>query len=706
MLRSLRNLTGLGILLVLFPAAAQEPVPAPAPPPDTGLERPAPAAAGPALSPRNASYTIWVRLDPEARTLDASQAATWTNIQNAPARELRFHFYWNAWRNDRSTWMLEERLSGDYPKRIREDAWGWIDVEAIRLVGADGAALDLTAAARFAAPDDGNPDDRTVMVVPLPQPVPPGGTVRVELDWRAKVPRTFARTGYRGDFFFIAHWFPKLGVFDGAAGWSCHQFHSNTEFYSDYGVYDVTIETPEGFVVGATGKQVEERPVATAGGAGWVAHRFVQEDVHSFTWTASPDFRVAEDRFSLPGLPPVDLTVLYQPEHEHQVARHLAATKAALEHYGLWYGPYPYDHLTVVDPAWESGAGGMEYPTIFTAGTRLFNPFGGGSPEGVTIHEAGHQFWYGVVGNDELEHAWLDEGLNTFSTARVYDEVYGDETWVERYLRPPGTSWRGFLPAVVPGVRIDRAVGGNRLDRYRRHATSDVPATPTWRYYPASHGAISYSKTAVWLATLERHLGWETLRTILSTFYQRYAFRHPLPEDFFAVANEVARSERGIGLDWFFDQVYYDDVVFDYAVERAESSPAAAEGMLEDGNELVYRTGGEPSGPGGEELWRSEVVVRRRGTGVFPVEVVMVFADGSEERRVWNGLERWKLFVVEGPAELHHAAIDPERVLLLDLDYTNNSRLAEPAGHLAAVKWAGKWMIWAQDFLQTMAGYV
>lgn len=663
---------------------------------------PAPVAQPAApLSPRNASYTIEVRLDPEAKLLHGSQVLTWRNIQSVPAEELRFHLYWNAWRNTHSTWMREERLTGDLPSDLPEDAWGWLDVDSIHIAGGP----DVVSEARFDAPDDGNPEDRTVLVVPLPAPVAPGETVEVAMDWRAKVPRTFARTGFRGDFFFLAHWFPKLGVFEGEDGWSCHQFHSNTEFYSDYGVYDVAITTPERFVVGATGRQVAESPAAE----GAVTRRFVQEDVHAFTWTTSPDYRVATDRFEVPGLPPVDLRLLYQPEHEDQVARHFLATKHTLELYGTWYGPYPYAQLTVIDPAWESGAGGMEYPTLFTAGTRLFNPPGGGSPEGVTIHEAGHQFWYGVVGNDEFEHAWLDEGLNTFSTARVYEAAYGEEALTERYLSPPGTSWRGFLAVLFPDVRSPRFIEGIRLDRYRTNARRDVPATPTYLYYPETHASISYSKTAVWLMTLERHLGWATLQEILSTFFERWSFRHPTADDFIAVANEVARERHGTDLDWFFDQVYRDDATFDYAIERADSFDAAVEGMVEQGGELAYRGGGEDGDEGEDEeetTYRSEVVARRLGDGVFPVEVVMVFEDGTEERRLWDGRERWRLFVHEGPSRLRHTVVDPDRTLLLDLDFTNNSRLREDPGRLAAAKWASKWMIWLQDLMQSFTFYV
>lgn len=213
----------------------------------------------------------------------------------------------------------------------------------------------------------------------------------VDMEWRARVPRTFARTGVRGDSWFVAHWFPKVGVFE-PEGWNCHQYHAATEYFSDYGVYDVAITLPPRYVVGATGLEVERRDEPD----GRVTHRYRQEDVHAFTWTASPDYLVREKLFEAPGLPAVAMRLLLQPDHSAQDERYFAATAAALELYGRWFGPYPYGHVTIVDPAWGSGAGGMEYPTLFTGGSRLFNPVGGGSPEGVTIHEAGHQFWYGI----------------------------------------------------------------------------------------------------------------------------------------------------------------------------------------------------------------------------------------------------------------------------------------------------------------------
>ena len=126
----------------------------------------------------------------------------------------------------------------------------------------------------------------------------------------------------------------------------------------------------------------------------------------------------------------VDVTVLLQPEHRAQSERHLRAAKAALKWFGLWYGRYPYPTLTIVDPAFGAGgSGGMEYPTFITAGTSvLFNRWPLDrmlAPEGVVVHEFGHQYWQSMVASNEFEESWLDEGFNSYSTGRVMELVYG-----------------------------------------------------------------------------------------------------------------------------------------------------------------------------------------------------------------------------------------------------------------------------------------
>jgi hypothetical protein len=650
-------------LLALVGATPQDPGGAP-PPPTPGI--PAAIQATAALSPRSANYTITATLDPATRTITGEQVLTWRNTSTIAATTLQFHLYYNAWRNLESTWLRETRLAGDRSaSSLPPEYFGSIDVTRI---GIDtGAGVDdRTSHLRFIAPDDGNREDRTVAELPLDRPVQPGETVRVQIAWSSRVPRTFARTGTIGDYYFIAQWFPKIGVLEDT-GWNCHQFHAATEFYADFGVYDVRLTVPSGWVVGATGVERGREDH----GNGTTTHHYYQEDVHGFAWTTSPRYLERTDTFTHPTLPHVRMRLLLQPEHADQASRHFEATRAALKYYGEWYGPYPYGHITVIDPAWQSGAGGMEYPTLFTAGTRWLAPRDVTQPEGVTIHEAGHQFWYGIVANNEFEHAWLDEGLNTFSTARVIEQAFEPNYYVRRYFG-------GFIPWVFRDIRVSRATDGNRLSGYRLAARMDAQATPTWRYWPGSASAITYNKTALWLHTLERMLGWDTLQRVLSTYYSRWAFKHPKPADFFNIVHEVS----GQDVTWFFDEVHRSAGVFDYGIDafRSERSPQAATGDV---------------------LYRTQVVARRYGDGIFPVDVRVVFDNGEELRWRWDGTDTWKAFDVEKPVRAIRAEVDPDRVLLLDINYTNNSSVLRPAGSRAATKWSMAWLIWLQDHLLT-----
>ncbi len=247
------------------------------------------------------------------------------------------------------------------------------------------------------------------------------------------------------------------------------------------------------------------------------------------------------------------------PSTRRRRDRHFDATRATLKYYGEWFGAYPYGHITIVDPAYQSGAGGMEYPTLFTAGTRWLAPAGVTTPESVTVHEAGHQFWYGIVGSNEFEDAWMDEGFNTFSTARAVAQVYDAE-----------------LPRAALFRRL-RAVGGSRhraqpRDRWqspgrlpRATPKSDAQSTPSFRYFPVDRRQrITYNKTALWLNTMERWLGWPVLQRIMSTYFAASAVQASRTR---AISSPRVNDVAGQDLGWFFDQVYRSSNVFDYGVQ-------------------------------------------------------------------------------------------------------------------------------------------
>ena len=180
------------------------------------------------------------------------------------------------------------------------------------------------------------------------------------------------------------------------------------------------------------------------------------------------------------------------------------------------------------------------------------------------------------------------------------------------------------------------------------------------------------------------------MQRVLKTFFEQWQFKHPTPDDFFAVLNDVTKQDHKP----FLDQVYYGSETFDYAIERIASDNIAWRG-LNDSVAYEERTL--------DKLYRTTVVARRIGGGRFPVDVLVTFSDGHQERERWDGQARWQTFSFDRPARAVSAQIDPERVLLLDTNFTNNSRTLEPAADRAATKWSLRWMIWLQDLLMTFA---
>ena len=352
--------------------------------------------------------------------------------------------------------------------------------------------------------------------------------------------------------------------------------------------------------------------------------------------------------------------------------------------------PYPYGHVTIVDPAWQSGAGGMEYPTLFTAGTRWLVRAGVNEPEErdrarmrppVLVRPRRQQRVRARVARRRAQHV-LDRPRDRrrFQPNYDSDRFFGD-----------------FIPWVYTDISQSRIDDGDRLASYRSSAETDVPATPSYRYYPASGGNITYAKTALWLHTLENLIGWPRLQRGMSLFFTRHVFTHPTPQDFFSAVSEGA----GTDLTWYFNQVYRSAEALDYGIQRFDSAPAATSGYKDADRRRVYVDADDRP-----TRYVTELVVRRYKGTVLPVDIVVTFADGREQIEHWDGAERWRLFRWEGTSRATTAAVDPKRKLTLDVNYTNNTWHLDPDGPRAARKWSWRWLIWLQDELLTWVSLV
>jgi len=521
---------------------------------------------------------------------------------------------------------------------------------------------DVTRQMKFVSPDDGNANDRTVFEIALPKPLLPNQSVQFRMHFVAKFPEVVARTGYKRDFLMAGQWFPKVGVWWNGA-WNCHQFHALTEFFADFGTYDVKLTLPAKWNVGSTGVQTG----AKDNGNGTQTVSFHAEDVHDFAWTTAPDTRVVEDSIGLShGV--VKIRMLMQPGHMASAPRYLSALKGTMRKFDEWIGPYPYAQITVVDPPHGGeAAGGMEYPTLITADTTWWMPKSYLEPEFVVEHEFGHQYWYGMVATNEFENAWMDEGINQYMEAKVMDALYGEAT---------------------SNLNSRRATIGERgMDRitYVPVADRDPLSRPAWLYMDdGSYGGITYSKTALMLLTLENLIGEKTVMHGLRVYFDHYKFKHPTPADFTAAMNKAT----GQNLDWYWKQAIYGTETLD-------------DRILTAGSKRVdwYNKAAEKKGV---TVYDNEVTVHRRGTFDLPVLLEAKFDDGSTVRERWDGKDRWHRFTWERKAKLVSAEVDPDHGYLLDRDPFNNSWTAE-AGRKASSKLAGYWTLLTQWLAQALS---
>ncbi len=623
------------------------------------------------LSPRIANYDIDVRLDAKTRTLFAHEILHWRNTSSDTIRELQFHLYLNAFRNNRSTFMKESGGSLRSSK-IEQDGWGFIEVKKLVLPSGE----DVTSALQFIQPDDADTDDKTVALLPLVHPLSPGDSIKLSIDFTDRLPQPpFARTGAKSEYFFAGQWFPKIGVYiDGK--WNCHQFHATTEFFADFGVYNVRMTVPEQNIVGATGLQVEVKK----NGDGTATHFYHAEDVHDFAWTTSPEFVEFKGKAEN-----VDIRVLMQPDHADQGVRHVEAAKVAIEYFHKWYGDYPFPNLTVVDPRrGAGGSGGMEYPTLITAGTIYGLPDGLRTVEDVIIHEFGHNYWYHLLASNEFEESWMDEGINSYTEYQIMNDRYGPEGDALDVLGIKGNI-----------LQLQRAT-------YLNAATIDPTIRNAWQYYSGnSYGVNSYTKPGLLLTTLHNYLGKEMMLKIMRAYVARWRFKHPHSKDFVAVANNVS----GQDLDWFFNQALYTNAVLDYSVDQVStrevqkqrgydytSSTEKADSITESSEKITEASAGDST------MYLSEVKVRRLGTFTFPVEIEAVFQNGEKLREHWDGNDLWKIYRYTKPSKLVSATVDPDRRIPLDINFTNNSKTVEVQS-LGINKTAIRFMFWIQSLL-------
>ena len=647
------------------------------------------------LSDRVVSYRIDAELDAAKHTVHGKEQLQWRNRSDREVRSIYMHLYLNAFADEGSTFFTERAVLTAHGRSrgnasLEKGQWGWIDLNSVRQADTD---LKVT----FVQPDNGPATDRSVVRIDLAQPVPAGGTLTLDIDFLSQLPRVVERTGWFGDFNLVGQWFPKIGVLElpGERGatevrWNCHEFHFNSEFYADFGLYDVKLTVPSDYTVGAVG-ELQGEPQSDGGKT---TYHFVQGDVHDFAWVAAKGYKTLDGTYEGPGSPKVAVRVIYPPEYVASAQPVLKASIDSLGYFSKTLGAYPYKTLTAVVPPYNaSEAGGMEYPTFFTA--EGYNDVQPGTLsqyaiDFVTIHEFGHGYFYGLLASNEFEEPMLDEGLNEYWDQRMLRERKQGIDLSTSFM-----NWLGVTPS-MDGFTQERLTAGLRQP-------PDPIGENAWdRLSSSSYGSV-YSRTATAMHDLEERLGKDVMEKAFAEYYRRWHFRHPSVADLRATL--IDASGKPDVVNQVFDQVAYGTAWVDDAVtaidteevtplagtvvangQRTETDAAALDKQL-DKQRADWKKAHPKAKPGeGPFPWRSTVTVRRYGAGA-PQTLRLTYADGSHEDLRWNDARRWVRFVVTKPSKVVSAELDPAQTVYLDANKLNDSYASKPDGS-AARRWA------------------
>lgn len=573
-----------------------------------------PNIPAPALSDRLVEYHMDVRYEPEENKLKGKQTLTWTHPGKKSVNELYFHLYPNAFASNDTTFMKESggRLRSD---PMPDDGYGSMTITSVKTT----EGLALTHRLQFVQPDDGNIKDHSLAKLRLPKPIKSGESVTIHLEFEVELPKIFARMGTTENFIMAGQWFPKISVYEptglrGRAeeGWNLHQYHGNSEFYSNFGIYSVRIRVPENYIVAATG--FPTKPAQKSNGE--KIYQFYADDVHDFAWSASPNFVTAEEAFSAPGVPGVRIKLYLDPAHKDLKERYFDAAKSALASFGKWYGTYPYSTLSiVVPPESGNGAGGMEYPTLVTAfGAKNDSP--GYELERTVIHEIAHQYFYGMIASNEFEEAWLDEAFATYAEERVMEKEYG--------------------------ITSNTAAQGASI-------TSPAPLKmESWKYSSHENYALNvYTRGKLVLQGIERQVGPQMMGKIMHTYAQKYRFKHPTTSDFQKVVEQVSQTS------WqsYFDQYVYGSQMADVAID-------------------VIKT--KNKGTAENPRYESTVQITSKDGDITDVPIVFAFEDGKTVERTWSGKDGKVAYTLEYSSPLAWAMVDPKYSIVLENKHMNN----------------------------------
>ncbi len=513
---------------------------------------------------------IDVTLDDKKHFLHAFEEFTYTNNSPDTLSYLYIHLWPNAYKNDRTPFARQLDINGStafyYSKPYEK---GYIDSLQFMI---DGQFAEYNSA-------DNAPD---IARLELHKPLLPGQKIVVSTPFRVKIPKVFSRMGHNKQAYYISQWFPKPAVYD-TKGWHPISYLDQGEFFSEYGSYDVSITLPANYVLMATGNCLDEKenlwldnkakqPLPTEkyslnnevdsfpkSAAELKTVRFHEDNVHDFAWFADKRWLVQKDTVYSPGNNQLVTTwTAFMPSYWQLWKKGNDHLKETVKHYGKWVGPYQYKTIKAVLGDLKAG-GGMEYPTI-----TVIDKASSQGLRTVLIHEAGHNWFYGMLGSNERDHAWMDEGINTFYEQKTTRDLNKD-TSRHMKVRKKGMQAEAILYYAKLATHDDQAIDQTSAN-----------------FEKLNYGIDVYYKTTLGLNWLEKYMGDKDFEAGMHDYYDTWHFHHPYPDDM----RVCLQRHTTLPLDWFFSGFLKTDEKIDFLVPKVETDDAKTEVTIRNNADL------------------------------------------------------------------------------------------------------------------------